>query len=415
MAVTLVSPSLATLEWFEDLGVTHPAGFRGGAAWCGLKSSRKDLCLIASDGPAGCAGVFTRNLVKASSVVYSERVVRSGSARAIFCNAGNANACTGDRGMDDTLACASLTADALGLGDGDQVLVAATGIIGVPLPVEKIREGLPQVAAVLARGAEADDEVAKAILTTDTCTKQVALTVTSPHWDGELRIGGVTKGSGMIAPNMATTLCFLTTDARIDPPLLQRALSKAMDRSFNRLTVDGDTSTNDMALILANGTGPAVIEREQAFEAFAAALEAISLDLAKRVARDGEGATKLVAVRVTGAATEEDAAQVAKTIAESALVKTALFGCDPNWGRVLAAAGRSGIPFDPDQASLRFGSHLVFAAGAALPFDKLAAHDGLKAKEVEVHLDLGGGHGEATFWTCDYSYDYIRINAEYHT
>lgn len=395
-------------------GITFPKGFKAGAVWCGLKSKRKDLTVILSETPATCAGVFTQNLVRASSVDYSQAIVAQGTAQAIFCNAGNANACTGDQGIADTLACASLTGDALGIPQ-ESVLVAATGIIGVPLPVSKIDAGLQSLVHNLDTGVCADEDVAHAILTTDTCPKQFSISVESRHWEGELRIAGVTKGSGMIAPNMATTLCFLTTDASVPAPLLQQALASAIDKSYNRLTVDGDTSTNDMALILANGAGTAKVESLEAFQAFVAALETVCLELAKMVARDGEGATKLVSIKVTGAQDERGAERIAKTIAESALVKTALFGCDPNWGRVLAAAGRAGVLFDPSKASLWFGPHLVFHRGTVAPFDRTQAHLDLKAPEVLVVLDLGQGSAAATIWTCDYSYDYIRINAEYHT
>jgi glutamate N-acetyltransferase/amino-acid N-acetyltransferase len=408
---------MAVEQLFSPLavsGITYPKGFKAGAVWCGLKSKRKDLSIIFSETPASCAGVFTQNLVRASSVDHSQLVVAQGTAQAIFCNAGNANACTGEQGMADTLACASLTADALGL-ERDLVLVAATGVIGVPMPMERIETGVPALAHALDSGSNADEDVAHAILTTDTCPKQFSISVESRHWEGELRIAGVTKGSGMIAPNMATTLCFLTTDAAVPPHLLQQALSRAINKTYNRLTVDGDTSTNDMALILANGAGTAKVETAEAYKAFASALETVCLELAKMVARDGEGATKLVSVTVKGAPSEGAADKIAKTIAESPLVKTALFGCDPNWGRVIAAAGRAGVLFDPNQASLWFGPHLVFHQGTVASFDKAQAHADLKASEVSVVLDLNQGPASATFWTCDYSYDYIRINAEYHT
>ena len=413
MALIETPKTTKTCCWRKHQGVTFPLGYKAGATWCGFKSGRKDLALIVSKTEASAAGVFTQNLVKASSVFFSREIVAAGKAKAIYCSSGNANACVGPQGMLATQACADLAAEKLGC-NGNHVLVAHTGVIGHAYQIDKAKSGLGHLK--LASGNETDKEVAEAILTTDTVPKQLSVSILSPHWEGELRIGGVTKGSGMIAPNMATTLCFLTTDAEIPPPLLQKALTQAMDRSFNRITVDGDTSTNDMALLLANGTAEAKITEEGlAFNDFCEALEEISVQLAQMVVRDGEGATKFVAVTVNGAPTENQAAQAAKTIAESPLVKTALFGNDPNWGRVLAAAGRSGVNFNPDQAKLNFGPHTLFQDGVAASFDKNEVHDYLKQEEIEITLDLGQGDSGATVWTCDYSYDYIRINAEYHT
>jgi len=398
-----------------ERGVTFPSGFKAAGARCGLKSKNDDLALIVSDVPATVAGVFTTNLVAASSVPYSKRVVTSGVARAIFCKAGNANACTGPEGERHTGQCAEAVATLLGL-QNDEILVAATGVIGKPLDIDKVLNGLPALADRLGSGAQADTKVSRAILTTDTRPKQVAAEVTSPYWAGSLRIGGICKGSGMIAPNMATTLCFMTTDAAIPAPLLRLAFGEAMDKSFNRITVDGDTSTNDMALILASGAGSVVIEEVgPAFCAFQEALNAVCLYLAKEVVRDGEGATKLVEISVSGTASEEDAVKIAKTVAESPLVKTALFGCDPNWGRIVAAAGRAGVAFDPSHLLVRLGDIEIFSEGRGQRFDKKAAHEYLKNSEVVIQLQLDQGPGEAKVWTCDYSYDYIRINAEYHT
>ena len=413
MAVIETSDIVVSKHWHEVRGITFPLGFSAGSTWCVFKSKRHDLALIVSDHIASAAGVFTQNLVKASSVEFSQQIVKSGKARAIFCSSGNANACNGPDGMIATAACAEHTAKKIGC-DPEQVLVAHTGVIGKTYDVCKAANGLKQLH--IGTGIDHDIDVAKAILTTDTVNKQIALSVRSPFWEGELRIGGVCKGSGMIAPNMATTLCFLTTDANIPPPLLQKALTHAIDKSFNRITVDGDTSTNDMCLILANGAGLAHITQEGAgFDFFCQILEEVAIKLACMVARDGEGATKLVAVTVKGAQSEEQAVKVAKTIAESPLVKTALFGNDPNWGRVLAAAGRSGISVDPECAELAFGPHILFAHGRATGFDAKEVHDYLQQEEVDITFDLAHGDQQATVWTCDYSYDYIRINAEYHT
>ena len=404
-----------TLTWLAGHGVTHPLGFRTGAAECGIRRTRPDLTLIVSDVPAVAAGVFTTNLVRASSVDFSRAVIERGPAQAIFCKAGNANACTGAIGEQVTRDCAALTGNSLGI-DPAQVLVAATGIIGRQVPFEKIVAGMPAAVEALATGAAADLAAAEAIGTTDTFAKQAALTATSPYWEGELRIGGMCKGSGMIAPDMATLLAFLTTDARIEPAVLQRAFREAMDRSFNRVTVDGDTSTNDMALILANGLGSATVPvRGPGADVFLEALTAVGVRLAQLVAQDGEGATKRVDLTVQGAASEAAAAQVGKTVAESPLVKTAFFGNDPNWGRIVAAAGRAGVPFDPDQVSVAINGVTVFAKGGPAEFDEPALVEAMRAPVLEVLIDLGDGEGAATIWSCDLSYDYVRINAEYTT
>lgn len=404
-------------DWKQDTqaGVTHPEGFMAAGVRCGLKTEGNDLALIVCENAAAAAGTFTTNRVHASCVRYSRRIVQAGQARAVLCNAGNANACNGERGDRDNLRMAEMAARGLGVSP-DEVLTASTGVIGHPLPMEKLEAGIPEAVARLARSPETDREVARAIMTTDTRPKSLAVTVKSDHWTGPLRIGGACKGAGMIAPNMATMLCFLTTDAQIPSSLLQKALSDVVRRTFNRLTVDGDTSTNDMVLLLASGASACrMAEEGLAFEDFREALERVCRHLAREVARDGEGATKLVEVTVRDAPSEEDAARIAKTIAESPLVKTALYGCDPNWGRIMAAAGRSGVAFDPDRAVLHLGEICVFHNGQGTSFDTNTAHASLSAPEVTLLLDLHSGSAEATVWTCDFSYEYVKINAEYHT
>lgn len=405
------------IHWRQhhDAGVTFPEGFVASGVRCGLKTEGPDLALIVCDGDAPVAGVFTTNLVQASCVRYSRRVVQGGVARAILCNAGNANACNGDQGDRDTLTMAEITGRLLGVAPR-HVLIASTGVIGHPLPMARLEQGIPAAVEALDRNHGADLQVAQAIMTTDLRRKMIAATCRSDKWRGEVAIAGVCKGSGMIAPNMATMLCFLTTDAMLPAPLLQSALHRAVARSFNRVTVDGDTSTNDMVLLLAGGSGTVDIsEPGPAFEDFAEALTRVCTYLAREIARDGEGATKLVEVAVQGAASDDDAECVARTIAESPLVKTALFGCDPNWGRILAAAGRSGVQFDPDRARVCIGTIEVYAEGTSRPFDRDAAHEYLTEEEVRIVVDLGSGSASATVWTCDFSYDYVRINAEYHT
>lgn len=404
-------------SWRQDAaaGITFPEGFVAGGARGGLKTEGNDVALIVCDGPASVAGVFTTNRVHASCVRYSRAAVAQGKARAIVCNAGNANACNGEQGDLDTISTAEIVGRELGIAP-QTVLVASTGVIGRPMPMAKLETGIVGAAQVLDRDAETDMQVARAIMTTDLRPKQIAVEVTSDEWSGPVRIGAVCKGSGMIAPNMATMLCFVTTDAAVPSPLLQDALGRAVTRTFNRVTVDTDTSTNDMVLALAAGSGPVSVQGPgPAFEDLCQALERACRYLAKEIARDGEGATKLVEVAVRGALTEEDAVQVARTVAESPLVKTALFGKDPNWGRILAAAGRAGVPFDPGATEAWLGDIVVFQNGCGAEFDALEAHEYLAAPEVKISLDLHCGQARASVWTCDYSYDYIRINAEYHT
>lgn len=403
--------------WKEnpDAGITFPEGFVAASSRCGLKSEGDDLALLVSDSAATVAGVFTTNRVQAACVQYSRRVVKNGTARALFVNSGNANACNGEQGDEDNRTLADWVSRHLHIAP-DLVLTASTGIIGHLLPMESLQSGIETAMDKLDRDSETDQNVARAIMTTDTRPKYFAVEADSDNWVAPIRYGGMCKGSGMIAPNMATMLAFLTTDARLPAPLLQEALTMAVAESFNSVTIDGDTSTNDMCLIMASGMGQGEITRPGAgFDDFLEGLTRICVTLAKEIARDGEGATKLIEITVRGASSETGAHSIAKTIAESPLVKTALFGNDPNWGRLLMAAGRAGVPFDPNRLSVYIGSFLVFANGTRMDFDRDGAHDYLKSKEIEIVLDLDSGDDSATVWTCDYSYDYIKINAEYHT
>ncbi len=399
----------------ENAGVTFPEGFVASGVRCGLKTAGDDLALLVSDSAATVAGVFTTNRVQAACVQYSRRVVRGGTARAVLINAGNANACNGEQGEADNRTLAEWVSRHLSVAP-DAVLTASTGIIGHLLPMEKLQAGIEAAVSALDRDSETDLKAAQAIMTTDTYPKLRAVEVDSDQWVAPVRFGGMCKGAGMIAPNMATMLAFLTTDARLPAELLQEALARAVTPSFNSVTVDGDTSTNDMCLLLASGMGQGEISRQgAAFEDFVEALTRLCVSLAKELARDGEGATKLVEVCVQGAATEAGAHRIAKTIAESPLVKTALFGNDPNWGRLLMAAGRAGVPFDPNRVEVRIGEHVVCAEGRSVEFDRDAAHAYLTAKEIQITLDLNTGEERVTVWTCDFSYDYVKINAEYHT
>ena len=393
-------------------GVTAPQGFRAAGVACGLKKNgQQDLMLLVAERACAVAGVFTRNVVRAAPVVYSQRIVKTGRAQAVIINAGIANACTGEEGMAACERMAAETAAAIGLPT-ELVLVCSTGVIGRQLPLELITTGVGEAAQALSPNGGHD--AALAIMTTDTRPKEVAVVLETT--EGPVRIGGMAKGSGMIAPNMATMLSVITTDAQVSPELLQSALSAAVERTFNRVTVDGDTSTNDTVLLLANGvTGVRLQRGTLDFARFEQALAFVAEQLAKSIARDGEGATKLVEIAVTGAPDDAAAAHIAQTIANSPLVKTALFGNDPNWGRILAAAGRAGVPFNPNRVALQLAGVPVVFDGQPLPFDKESASAALKATEVSIDLILAEGDGEAMVWTCDFSYDYIRINADYTT
>jgi glutamate N-acetyltransferase / amino-acid N-acetyltransferase len=394
-------------------GVTAPAGFRSAARHVGIKpsASKLDLAIIAAERVVSAAALFTTNLVQAAPVLVSrEHLDRTqGRARAVVINSGCANACTGDEGVAHAR---RMTADvAAGLGcRPEEVLVASTGVIGVGLPIEKVSVGIRAALPALARDAGSD--AALAIMTTDPFPKEHAVTVRSAR--GAFTVGGTAKGSGMIEPNMATMLAFLTTDADVSPALLRRALQESARDTFNAITVDGECSTNDCLMALASGASGVVID-DESYQALVDGFLRVSSELALGIVRGGEGATKLIAVRVRDARTEAEARQVARTIANSPLVKTAVHGADPNWGRILAAAGRSGVVFDPNRATVRVGGVLLFEHG--LPHDEAAPHaaEHLAQKNVDIDVALGTGGACATIWTCDLSAEYVRINGEYRT
>ncbi len=386
-------------------GVTAARGFTAGATTAGLKpSSAPDLALVASDRPAALAGVFTTNIVKAAPVLLCRERVASGHGQAVIINSGNANACTGEDGLRAAERMAGAAATRLGIA-AEEVLVLSTGVIGVPLPVERVEAALPTL--TLAPGGE--DVAARAIMTTDTRPKTAAVEVETA--ETTVRIGGMAKGSGMICPTMATMLAVITTDATVAPAALQLHLATAAARSFNRIDVDGDMSTNDTVLLLANGASDATLPEE----VFAAALQEVCTSLARQVAADGEGATKLIEATVTGAATERDAEDIARSIVGSSLTKAAMYGNDPNWGRIMCAAGYSGVRFDPDAAHLTVQDIPLFGGGMPLPFDRPAASAALRATEVRITLDLGAGDAQATAWGCDLTPRYVHINADYTT
>ncbi|WP_254568853.1 bifunctional ornithine acetyltransferase/N-acetylglutamate synthase [Oscillatoria sp. HE19RPO] len=411
-------------DWQEITGgVTAPKGYRAAGIAAGLKpSGAPDLALIWSDVEAIAAGVFTTSVVRAACVDYCrQRLEEKASARAILCNAGQANAATGEQGLADTLESADLLARELSISP-NSVLIASTGVIGQRIRMDALRTGIPAVVA--ASSTEGNDAAAKAICTTDLVPKTIALETT---FEGRpVRIGGICKGSGMIHPNMATMLAFVTCDATVSSHLWHDMLKRAADRSFNQITVDGDTSTNDTLIALTNGQSrtPAITEMGPEAEKLEAGLTAVCQHLAKAIARDGEGATCLIEVQVTGAPDDAAARRVAKTIVGSSLVKSAVFGRDPNWGRIAAAAGRAGVSFDQDNLRIQLGEFLLMENGQPLGFDRPAASAYLKQAAAGAYLkedtvlmqvQIGNGPGSGTAWGCDLSYDYVKINAEYTT
>jgi glutamate N-acetyltransferase/amino-acid N-acetyltransferase len=393
-------------------GVTTPRGFLAAGLNAGIKAGGQlDLALLVSDPAAAAAAVFTTNLAQAAPVLVSrEHLVRSrGTVRAVIVNSGCANACTGSEGLSNARTMAASAAQAVGC-PADQVLVASTGVIGVALPIDRIRTAMPD--AVRRLGVDQGASAARAIMTTDPFPKEAA--ARTSIGGREVAFGGMAKGSGMIEPMMATMLAFVTTDAAVPVPLLDRALREAVHDTFNAITVDGECSTNDCVFLLANGASGAAID-ESTYPAFAEALRTVCLELALGIVRGGEGATKLVTVAVTGAASTDDARRAAKAIANSPLVKTAIHGGDPNWGRLIAVAGRAGVGFELSRAAVTIGPAVLFRDGR--PHDENAPQAAayLTAPAVTVGVDLGAGHAAATVWTCDLSAEYVRINADYRT
>ena len=408
-------------------GRALPRGFRFAAASAGLKkrghTGSLDVALIVSDPPASAAAVFTQNLVQAPPVILSRAHVRASpdAMRAVIVNSGNANCSVGPGGMAASRATARDVAKLIGCGV-QQVVVCSTGVIGVPLPVERILKAAPGLASTLAFSARAFDGLTRAIMTTDTRPKRAAA---SCNIGGRtVRVAGCAKGAGMIHPNMATMLSFVFTDAAVAPRILDRALRKVVARTFNCITVDGDSSTNDTLLVLANGaSGARKITKASGgdYTEFVGTLEKVCHTLAIGIVADGEGATHVVEIEVRGAPSDRAAKQVAQTIAGSPLVKTAIAGADPNWGRILAAAGRAGVAFNPDHAEIWLGGIKMYgppkgeAYSIALPLDERAAHRRLLQKNVPIVVDLHHGRGTARVWTCDFTQEYVHINASYRT
>lgn len=394
------------------MSVTAPLGFRAAGVASGIKPDRLDLALVVADGPCASAGVFTANLAQAAPVVVSRQHLAGCRTRAIVANAGCANAATGAAGLADAREMAALGARAAGCAV-EEVVVASTGVIGVRLPMEKVRAGIAAAFPRLSREGGAD--AARAILTTDTKPKQTLVEFLGAGVT--CRVGGMAKGAGMIAPNLATMLAFFTTDAAVAPGLLARALREAVGESLNRITVDGDTSTNDCAVVLASGgSGAPTIEREGAdYDAFRHALTEAARQLARMLVSDGEGVTRIAEVRVEGARSSADADRIARTVAESPLVKTALHGGDPNWGRVLAAVGRAGVPLDISRVSLWIGDVHVAESGAAREYVEQTAAAAMQEQPVRLRIRLAEGEASGWIWTSDFSHGYVDINAHYRS
>ncbi|MBN1161693.1 MAG: bifunctional glutamate N-acetyltransferase/amino-acid acetyltransferase ArgJ [Dehalococcoidales bacterium] len=390
-------------------GVTSPGGFLAGAVSAGIKYSpgtRLDLGILYSRKPCAAAAVFTTNKVKAAPVLLSRERLLKGRASAVVMNSGCANACTGKQGRADAAEMTGLAARMINVKQED-VLAASTGVIGVMLPMERIRAAIPKIVLT----EEGGHDLARAIITTDRVPKEVAVRA------GGFSIGGMMKGSGMIHPDMATMLCFLTTDAAVELEFLKQSLKKAVEVSFHMISVDGDNSTNDMVLIMANGVagGETITKGSRQAAIFQRALNRVCIYLAREAVRDGEGATKLIEVKVGGALSLKDARLAARTIVSSSLVKAAVHGSDPNWGRVLAAAGRSGAALEESKAELYIGGTCLVKDGTPLAYDKKEVVKHLDGKEVFINLNLNLGRGEATAWGCDLSEEYVKINAEYTT
>jgi glutamate N-acetyltransferase / amino-acid N-acetyltransferase len=402
---------------FQEIsgGITAPKGFTAAGVYCGIRKMKKDIALIKSDVIANVAAVFTLNKVVAAPLVVDKLILdrSKGKSSAIIVNSGNANAVTGERGMNDAWLMIHTTAKSLGISE-EEVLVSSTGVIGQYMPMENVISGIEQLPALLSPNGSMD--AAEAIMTTDTYPKEIAVEV--PISSGNsIRIGGIAKGSGMIAPNMATMLAFLTTDATIAQPLLQKTFARLIDHSFNRISVDGDMSTNDMATLMANGLSgaPELVEGTKEFAVFERALEHVLVRLAKLIARDGEGATKLIEIIVRGAKTEAEATQAARAVANSNLVKTAIHGADANWGRILAAVGYSGIEFDPAKLELFFNELPVLEMNYGIVMDELKAKEAFSNENLTIAINLNQGTESACFWTCDLSKEYVHINASYRS
>ena len=397
----------------DTQGVTFAKGFTAAGVKAGIKKSGNlDVAVIYTKTQAVVAGTFTQNKVAAAPVYVSKEVVATGTAHAIVANAGCANACTGQQGLDDAHKMAQIAADELGV-NADDVIVGSTGVIGVNLPMDKLEAGIKDAVANLS--ADGSGNAGRAIITTDTHSKSVTCEF---ELSGKtVRMGAIAKGSGMIRPNMATMLCYITTDIAIDQALLQKAVSGCVEKSFNMISVDGDMSTNDMVIVLANGeaNNAKITEENADYQIFFEKLTMLCTELAKQIAADGEGASKFLTINVKGAKSFADAKTVGMAIANSPLVKTAFFGEDPNWGRVICAVGYSGADMVPEKTVVKFGGITIFANGTGATYDEKALAHVMKQKDIVIDIELNMGQEDATVWSCDLSYEYVKINGEYHT
>lgn len=398
--------------------VTAAKGFLASGIHCGIKknSLKKDLALIYSEVPSIGAGVYTKNKVKGAPIYITKEHLSNKKARAIICNSGNANTCNGEDGLQKAKKMAQLQAKALNIKT-DEVLVASTGVIGVPLNIDAIKSGIPLLTEKLSK--EGNEAAASAIMTTDTFAKELAIELNIAG--KTVTIGATCKGSGMIEPNMGTLLSFITTDISISPELLNEALKSSVNISYNRISIDGDTSTNDMVIILANGlaNNPTISEKNEDYNIFLEALNYLNVCLAKKISKDGEGATKLIECKVSGAKSENDAVTLAKSVIKSNLVKTALFGSDANWGRILCSLGYAGPDFDPNKVDVYFESSSnsikVCGQGSSIEFDENKAKQILLQDEILIKVDLNLDNAVASAWGCDLSYDYVKINGDYRS
>ena len=397
----------------DTQGVTFAKGFTAAGVKAGIKKSGNlDVAVIYTKTQAVVAGTFTQNKVAAAPVYVSKEVVATGTAHAIVANAGCANACTGQQGLDDAHKMAQIAADELGV-NADDVIVGSTGVIGVNLPMDKLEAGIKDAVANLS--TDCCDNSGRGIITTDTHSKSVTCEF---ELSGKtVRMGAIAKGSGMIRPNMATMLCYITTDIAIDQALLQKAVSGCVEKSFNMISVDGDMSTNDMVIVLANGeaNNAKITEENADYQIFFDKLMMLCTELAKQIAADGEGASKFLTINVKGAKSFADAKTVGMAIANSPLVKTAFFGEDPNWGRVICAVGYSGADMVPEKTVVKFGGITIFANGTGATYDEKALAHVMKEKDIVIDIELNMGQEDATVWSCDLSYEYVKINGEYHT
>lgn len=400
-------------------GITAAKGFKAAGEYIGIKAKRKDLALVYSEKECVYAGAFTQNIVKAAPVIWDQQILQKGQkVRAIVVNSGNANAATGEKGVKDTLEMAATTGEAFGL-EKEEVLVCSTGVIGVELPMDIVKTGIKNTALKISETLESADNAAEAILTTDTAIKTIA--VEENIAGTAVHLGGMGKGSGMIHPNMATMLAFITTDANITQVMLQKALKKAIDTTFNMITVDGDSSTNDSVIVLANGlAGNTLIDSEgEAYDKFFESLYEVCKYIAISIVKDGEGATKLLEANLTGVASFESGKALAKSILTSSLVKTAFFGEDANWGRIFCAMGYAGVDFNPDQVDIAIESIAGYVSllkeGLPVKFSEVKAKEVLQENEIKILVTMKEGKESVTAWGCDLSYDYVKINGDYRS